>query len=113
MSMTTMYRIDAALLLVLCGLLITIAQKDYPGSRAVPRALRAALYCGAVFAFCSATHILGILPRTLAAAYWARIALDACLVAAAAARVVYGRFFPAPPRETRPWCGRWGLSPRK
>lgn len=91
-----MFSIDGILLLSFSALMFVIAQKDYSHAKIW---LRAILYSIVFFAFCCATHALGILRHQWAVAYWARVALDACLVIAATARVLEGRFLPPAPKK--------------
>lgn len=91
--MAVMLNLDGALLLGLAALVIAIAQRDYPDASVL---FRGSFYAAALFFFCSSMHIFGLMPHALAAAYWARIGSDTCLVIVCVNRLHYGRFIPRP-----------------
>jgi hypothetical protein len=98
MMMTWMLDVDGLFLTALAGLLVAIVHRCYVHANFF---VRAALYSTATVAFFSGLHVFGIVPLSLAHAYWARIVLDGLLVVAACARLIWGRFVPTSSRQGR------------
>ena len=86
-----MFNIDGLFLIAFSAMILVLVQRDYLHAGMT---MRGVLDAVSFLAFGCSMHAFGIMRHQWAAAYWARVALDACLLIAGANRLWGGRFVP-------------------